>query len=76
MPTGMGVAQFERFFRVAASLDIDKADIGRRPHTQLHDLVGGLRVALTRAFKIIDPNVKNPQTLQWERTFRVFNLLL
>jgi hypothetical protein len=39
-------------------------------------LVGGLSVALARTFKIIDPNVRNPQTAQWERAFRLFDLLL
>jgi hypothetical protein len=33
-------------------------------------------VALARTFGIIDPNPKNPRTEQWERAFRVFNLLL
>ncbi len=27
-------------------------------------------------FKIVDPDVKNPATQQWERTMSVFNLLL
>jgi hypothetical protein len=31
---------------------------------------------LAQAFTIVDPNVKNPQTAQWERVFRLFNLLL
>jgi hypothetical protein len=33
-------------------------------------------VCLAQALTIIDPNVKNPQTVQWERAFRLFNLLL
>ncbi len=146
----MSVAKFERFFRVAASLDVDKNDIKRysdfvnqklydlllisqaaakangrdiiepfdlpitkglqesmhefrrldeeielkpildeltkRPpldlaysdetEAQLPSIVGGLSVALARAFKIIDPEVKNPQTEEWERSFRIFNLLM
>jgi hypothetical protein len=48
------------------------ADVER----QLPEIVGGLSVALARSFKIIDPNVKNPQTAQWERAFSLFNLLL
>jgi hypothetical protein len=39
-------------------------------------IVGGLSVALARAFTILDPEVKNPQTQHWERAFRVFDLLL
>jgi hypothetical protein len=146
----MAVSKFERFFRLAASLDIDKADIKRYAdfvHQKVYDLLlmgvatakandrdiiepwdlpitkglqenihafrrldaetgledvlerlaawpplelalsddtvvalpevaGGLSVCLAQAFTIIDPNVKNPQTVQWEQVFRVFNLLL
>lgn len=146
----MNVAKFERFFRVAGSLDVDKADLKRyndfvnhevydlllraqaaakangrdiiepfdlpitkglqecmhdfreidaeldlrpvlddltnRPpldldynddtEAQLAGIAGGLSVALARSFKIIDPALKNPQTLHWERAFRLFDLLL
>jgi hypothetical protein len=146
----MGVARFERFFRAAAGLDIDKNDLRRfndfvdqklydllligaarakanrrdvlEPHdlpvtkglqecvhefrrldqevelgplldrlaryppldaspsdeteSRLPEIAGGLSVALARAFKIVDPEVKNPQTEQWERTIRLFDLLL
>jgi hypothetical protein len=153
--TPMGVSEFERFFREAASLDIDKDDLRRYndfvnskvydllvsgqakakangrdiiedwdlPITKglqetIHDfrrmdgaaqlrpileqivtlpelpppglnmtyseelerrlpgIAGGLSLALARAFKILDPNVENPQTKQWERAFRIFDLLL
>jgi Domain of unknown function (DUF1931) len=43
---------------------------------RLPDVVGGLSVALARIFKILDPDVKNPQTSHWERSFRVFDLVL
>ena len=146
----MGVARFERFFRLAASLDVDKDDLKRygdfvdqklydlllvgqavakangrdvvqpsdlpitkglqerihefgeldeevelqpildqlaaRPpldlslgeevEARLPAIVGGLSVALAQTFRIIDPGLKNPQSEQWERAFRVFNLLL
>jgi uncharacterized protein DUF1931 len=146
----MGVAKFERFFRVAAGLDVDKADLKRysdfvnhkvydllvrgetiakangrnliepidlpitkglqedihafkeideqieltpildhltaRPpldmvnseenEAQLPAIAGGLSVALARAFKIIDPDLKNPQTRHWQRSFQLFDLLL
>jgi hypothetical protein len=150
MATLFSVAKFERFFRVAAGLDVDKADLRRysdfvnrkiydlliiaqaharandhdliqphdlpltkglqetihqframeegielepilahlatlpaldipanaETHAQLPLVAGGLSLALARTFKLIDPNVKNPQTSQWERAFRVFDLLL
>jgi hypothetical protein len=146
----MAVSKFERFFRLAASLDVDKSDIKRYadfvqqkiydlllmgvatakandrdivepwdlPITKglqenihafrkldaetgledvlerlatwpplelalsddttvaLPEIAGGLSVSLAQAFTIVDPNVKNPQTVQWERAFRLFNLLL
>jgi hypothetical protein len=146
----MSVAKFERFFRTAASLDVDKEDLRRysdfvkrktydlllrgqatakangrdiiqpidlpitkglqesihhfeeineqievqpilagmatlpmleltysaETEAQLPLIVGGLSVALARTFKVIDPDLKNPQTMHWERAFTMFNLLL
>jgi hypothetical protein len=146
----IAVAEFERFFRVAAGLDVDKDDLkrysdfvnqkvydllivaqaaagangrdiifpsdlpitkglqqsihdfqgideevqlepvleylaGRTPlgvtlavdtEARLPRIVGGLSIALARTFRIVDPDVKNPQTRQWERAFRLFDLLL
>jgi len=42
----------------------------------LPDLAGGLGIALARALKIIEPDLKNPQTRQWELGSRIFELLL
>lgn len=42
---------------------------------ELPRLVGGLTVALARAFKILDPKVKNPQSVHWERAMAIFDLL-
>jgi hypothetical protein len=144
------ITRFERFFRVAASLDIDKQDLKRyddfvehkvedmlvraratakandrdvmqtfdvpvtkglqesmhefrrlkrevglepvldqltpRPYVDvgysddlyamLPEIVGGMSVALGRTFKIIDPELKNPQTRHWEVAFRIFDQLL
>jgi hypothetical protein len=146
----MSVAKFERFFRIVASLDVDKQDLKRysdfinqklydlllrgqaaakangrvimepfdppitkglqeciheferlaeeielrpilaylaaRPpldiaygedvEDRLPEIVGGLSVALARAFKIIDPNLKNPSGEHWQKCFRIFDLLL
>jgi hypothetical protein len=146
----MSVARFERFFRIAASLNVDKQDLKRysdfinqkvydlllrgeatarangrliiepfdlpitkglqesihafksideqielrpileqltaRPpldlaysedtEARLPEVVGGLSVALARAFKIIDSDLKNPQTEHWQRCFRIFDLLM
>jgi Domain of unknown function (DUF1931) len=49
---------------------------GEETEARLPDIVGGLSVALARAFKIIDPDLKNPATEHWRRSFQVFDLLL
>ena len=43
---------------------------------RLDDVAGGISVALAYTFKIIDPNVKNPAIEEWERSQRIFDLLL
>ena len=146
----MSAARFERFFRVAAGLDVDKQDLKRygdfinrkiydllirgeaaanangrdivhpfdlpitkglqesvhafrrldqeielepilesltalppldlacsvETEARLPEIAGGLSLALARTFKIIDPDLKNPQSEHWERSFRIFDLLL
>ncbi len=146
----MGIARFERFFRAAAGLDVDKEDLKRYAdfiNRKIHDLLirgaavakangrdliqlidlpitkgmqenvhrfkeidetvelrpildrliatppldlqlgeeteaelyaagGGLSMALARTFKIIDPDLKNPQARHWERSFQIFDLLM
>jgi Domain of unknown function (DUF1931) len=42
----------------------------------LPEVAGGLSVALARVFKIVEPTLKNPQSAHWERSFRIFDLLL
>lgn len=146
----MNIPKFERFFRAAASLDVDKEDLRRyeefvnreiadlllrgqaaakanerdviQPHDlpitkglqesihafkalnediDLHDVLeqltklpvldmeysdetraklpevaGGLSVALARSFKIVNPDLKNPMGQDWEKAFKLFDLLL
>ncbi|MGW2822780.1 DUF1931 family protein [Streptomyces sp. NPDC001443] len=148
--TVMGVSKFERFFRAAASLDVDKNDLkryGEFVDAKLYDLlvvgqasakangrdtvepwdlpitkglqesihrfrrldeevelkpileqlaahpaldrtptqeaeerypeiIGGLSVALAETFKIMYPDLKNPQTSHWEGVTAVFDQLL
>ncbi|MFF4978175.1 DUF1931 family protein [Streptomyces sp. NPDC001083] len=148
--TVMGVSKFERFFRAAASLDVDKNDLKRygdfidaklydllvagqasakangrdtvepwdlpitrglqesihrfrrldeevelkpilaqlaahppldRAPTQeteerYPEIIGGLSVALAETFKIMYPDLKNPQTSHWEGVTAVFDRLL
>jgi hypothetical protein len=43
---------------------------------RLPGIAGGLSVALARAFRVVDPKLPNPHTNDWERAFRLFDLLL
>ncbi|MEU5523579.1 DUF1931 family protein [Streptomyces sp. NPDC093250] len=148
--TVMSIARFERFFRTAAGLDVDKNDLKRysdfvdaklydlltvaqatakanaRDIIQTSDLpitkglqesihrfrnideevelkpileqlathppldrtpdpdteaaypeiIGGLSLALAESFKILHPDLKNPQTRHWDEARAVFDLLL
>ncbi|USX53775.1 DUF1931 family protein [Lentzea sp. HUAS12] len=39
-------------------------------------IAGGISLGLAHTFKIIDPDLVNPQTRHWESAFRLFDLLL
>jgi hypothetical protein len=54
-------------------LDVTLADSTER---RLPEIVGGLSVALARAFKLVYPDRKNPQTAEWEGIHELFDLLL
>lgn len=43
---------------------------------RLPEIAGGISVALAHTFKIIDPDAKNPGNAEWERSQRIFDLLL
>jgi hypothetical protein len=49
---------------------------GEDTEGRLPELLGGLSVALARAFKIIDGDLKNPQTEHWQKCFRIFDQLM
>jgi hypothetical protein len=51
-------------------------DYTAETEARLPELAGGLTVALARAFKLLDPGLKNPHGEQWERAFKIFDLLL
>ncbi|MFG2888011.1 DUF1931 family protein [Streptomyces sp. NPDC048248] len=40
------------------------------------EIVGGLSLAMAQTFKILDPELKNPQTRHWDQLHAVFDLLL
>jgi hypothetical protein len=51
-------------------------DLSADTEARLPEIAGGLSVALGRVFRIMDPKVKNPQTVQWKRSIHLFNELL
>jgi hypothetical protein len=74
--------------RLDAEIDLQPTfdDLATRPpldlacsdetNAELPRIIGGVSVALARAFRIIEPDLKNPQTRHWEQAMGVFNLLL
>ena len=60
---------------LAARPPLDLA-YGEEAEARLPAIAGGISVALARTFKVIDPELKNPQTRHWEMALRIFDLLL
>jgi hypothetical protein len=50
--------------------------LGEEAEARLPAVAGGLSVALARAMRAIEPDLKNPASKEWARTIRVFDLLL
>ena len=42
----------------------------------LSDLAGALIIMLAKIFKIIDPDLKNPVTADWEKVNNIFDIIL
>jgi hypothetical protein len=61
--------------RLAPHPPLDLA-LGVETEERLPLIVGGLGVALARTFRIVEPHKRNPATAEWERAFRIFDLLL
>lgn len=61
--------------QLAARPPLDRS-LGEEVEARLPAIVGGLSVALARTLRIIDPELKNPQSRHWERAYRIFDLLL
>jgi hypothetical protein len=50
--------------------------LGEETDARLAEVVGGLSLGLARTFKILDQDTANPSSDDWERAFRLFDLLL
>ncbi len=53
-----------------------KYEIGADIEEELPQLAGGIVIAFIKAFKIIEPTKKNPQTQDWEKIEAIFENLL
>jgi hypothetical protein len=60
---------------LAARPPLDRAP-SEETEAQFPDIAGGLSVALARCFTTMRPPVKNPASEDWDRAFRIFDLLL
>ena len=49
---------------------------GEETEDVLVEVFGGMSLALARSFRIVDPEVRNPSTDDWDRTFQLFRLLV
>jgi len=49
---------------------------GEETEDVLTEVFGGLSVGLARSFRIVDPEVSNPNTGHWERASALFGLLV
>jgi hypothetical protein len=61
--------------RLATLPPLDRA-LSVETEERLPAIVGGLSLALARAFRVMDPELRNPSSVDWERAFRLFDLLL
>jgi hypothetical protein len=50
--------------------------LGAETESRLPGIVGGLSFALARTLKIMNPELKNPATKDWDRAQRLFDQLL
>jgi hypothetical protein len=61
------------YLALQPQLDLAYSD---ETEAMLPEIVGGLSIALAHTFKIVDPDSKNPASEHWERSFRIFDLLV
>ena len=66
----------ERILEKAVSAPQMDRPYSDETEARLPAIVGGLSLALARTFKIIDPQLQQPRTQEWQRAFRIFELLL
>ncbi len=81
-------AQIQEFRDLDEELDLDgileaitkmpplKLAIGEDIEQELPNISGGILMALIKTFKTMEPHLKNPQTIHWEKAKAIFETLL
>jgi hypothetical protein len=54
-------------------LDMEYSDDTR---ARIPEIAGGLSVGLARSFKIMNPDLKNPMSDDWDKAFKIFDTVL
>lgn len=73
MNAEIGLDPILEYLATKPPLDLTCSD---ETEAALPRIAGGMSIGLARTFKIIDPDLKNPQTKHWEQVARIFNVLL
>ncbi len=68
--------ELEPILRTLAQLPQLDLAYGEETQAKLPEVVGGLSYALARSFRIVTPDLKNPQSSHWETAFQLFDLLV
>ena len=89
LPIPKGLQErIHEFERIDEELGLEPfvADLAARPQLDvtigddamnvLPGVAGGLCVALAHCMKVVDTKLVNPSSTHWERTFRIFELLM
>ena len=68
--------ELRRLLRESLRRPPEDVTFGKETDDVLVEVFGGMSLALARSFRIVDPQVRNPSTDHWDRTFQLFRLLL
>ena len=68
--------ELRRLLRESLRRPPEDVTFGDETEDALVEMFGGMSLALARSFRIVDPEVRNPSTDDWDRTFQLFRLLV
>jgi hypothetical protein len=53
----------------------DDVTFGEETEPVLNDVFGGISIALARSFRILEPDLENPTSQNWDRAFALFRMV-